>query len=234
METHKREIIGMETSLRAVYRILQRVARTDSTVLVTGESGTGKELAVRYLHEQSRRASGPLVVVNCGAIPHELLESELFGYEKGAFTGAVHSRRGRFEMACGGTVFLDEVGEMDPLLQVKLLRVLQEHEIEPVGGTGPRQVDVRVVAATNRNLEAEVAEGRFREDLFYRLNVIPVQLPLCVSAGVMYSFSLRPFSSVSARNGAVLCCGSLRKCGGSLWRIPGQATCASLKISWSV
>ena len=177
METHKREIIGMETSLRAVYRILQRVARTDSTVLVTGESGTGKELAVRYLHEQSRRASGPLVVVNCGAIPHELLESELFGYEKGAFTGAVHSRRGRFEMACGGTVFLDEVGEMDPLLQVKLLRVLQEHEIEPVGGTGPRQVDVRVVAATNRNLEAEVAEGRFREDLFYRLNVIPVQLP---------------------------------------------------------
>ena len=199
METHKREIIGMETSLRAVYRILQRVARTDSTVLVTGESGTGKELAVRYLHEQSRRASGPLVVVNCGAIPHELLESELFGYEKGAFTGAVHSRRGRFEMACGGTVFLDEVGEMDPLLQVKLLRVLQEHEIEPVGGTGPRQVDVRVVAATNR-----------------------------------YSFSLRPFSSVSARNGAVLCCGSLRKCGGSLWRIPGQATCASLRISWSV
>lgn len=177
METHKREIIGKETSLRAVYRILQRVARTDSTVLVTGESGTGKELAVRYLHEQSRRASGPLVAVNCGAIPHELLESELFGYEKGAFTGAVHSRRGRFEMACGGTVFLDEVGEMDPLLQVKLLRVLQEHEIEPVGGTGPRQVDVRVVAATNRNLEAEVAEGRFREDLFYRLNVIPVQLP---------------------------------------------------------
>jgi len=217
METHKREIIGMETSLRAVYRILQRVARTDSTVLVTGESGTGKELAVRYLHEQSRRASGPLVVVNCGAIPHELLESELFGYEKGAFTGAVHSRRGRFEMACGGTVFLDEVGEMDPLLQVKLLRVLQEHEIEPVGGTGPRQVDVRVVAAFS------TASMSFR-----------FSSPLCVSAGVMYSFSLRPFSSVSARNGAVLCCGSLRKCGGSLWRIPGQATCASLRISWSV
>ena len=177
METHKREIIGMETSLRAVYRILQRVARTDSTVLVTGESGTGKELAVRYLHEQSRRASGPLVVVNCGAIPHELLESELFGYEKGAFTGAVHSRRGRFEMACGGTVFLDEVGEMDPLLQVKLLRVLQEHEIEPVGGTGPRQVDVRVVAATNKDLREEIRRGNFREDLYHRIGVIVVRVP---------------------------------------------------------
>ena len=177
METHKREIIGMETSLRAVYRILQRVARTDSTVLVTGESGTGKELAVRYLHEQSRRASGPLVVVNCGAIPHELLESELFGYEKGAFTGAVHSRRGRFEMACGGTVFLDEVGEMDPLLQVKLLRVLQEHRFMRVGGTKEIHSSFRLIAATNRDLPRAVREGTFREDLYYRISVIPVTIP---------------------------------------------------------
>ena len=177
METHKREIIGMETSLRAVYRILQRVARTDSTVLVTGESGTGKELAVRYLHEQSRRASGPLVVVNCGAIPGALLESELFGHEKGAFTGAVRRKLGKFELANRGTIFLDEIGELDKNLQVKLLRVLQQKEFDRVGGEETIHVDVRIIAATNRDLEAMVREGTFRDDLYYRLNVIPIILP---------------------------------------------------------
>ncbi|MEG1610767.1 MAG: sigma-54 dependent transcriptional regulator [Bilophila sp.] len=170
-------IIGESTTLGEVFRILLKVAPTDSTVLVTGESGTGKELLVRALHARSTRADKPFVPINCGAIPKELLESELFGHEKGAFTHAIRSRAGRFEVADGGTVFLDEIGEMDPSLQVKILRVLQEKEIERVGGTGPRRVDVRIVAATNRNLEEEVAAGRFREDLYYRLNVIPLHLP---------------------------------------------------------
>ncbi len=170
-------IIGQSTTLRDVFKMLEKVAPTDSTVLVTGESGTGKELLVRALHQQSRRHDKPFVPINCGAIPKELLESELFGHEKGAFTHAIRTRPGRFELAEGGTVFLDEIGEMDLLLQVKILRVLQEREIERVGGQGTRKVDVRIVAATNRNLEDEVAAGRFREDLFYRLNVIPLHLP---------------------------------------------------------
>lgn len=170
-------IIGESTTLSEVFRILVKVAPTDSTVLVTGESGTGKELLVRALHARSARAEKPFVPINCGAIPKELLESELFGHEKGAFTHAIRSRAGRFEMADGGTVFLDEIGEMDLSLQVKILRVLQEKEIERVGGSGPRRVDVRIVAATNRDLEEEVAAGRFREDLYYRLNVIPLHLP---------------------------------------------------------
>ena len=170
-------IIGQHTSLAEVFRTLEKVAPTDSTVLVTGESGTGKELLVRALHKHSARMDKPFVPINCGAIPKELLESELFGHEKGAFTHAIRTRPGRFEMAEGGTVFLDEIGEMDPLLQVKILRVLQEREIERVGGMGVKKVDVRIIAATNRNLEDEVTAGRFREDLFYRLNVIPVHLP---------------------------------------------------------
>lgn len=170
-------IIGESTTLCEVFRILVKVAPTDSTVLVTGESGTGKELLVRALHARSARAEKPFVPINCGAIPKELLESELFGHEKGAFTHAIRSRAGRFEIADGGTVFLDEIGEMDLSLQVKILRVLQEKEIERVGGNGPRRVDVRIVAATNRDLEEEVAAGRFREDLYYRLNVIPLHLP---------------------------------------------------------
>ncbi|MDR3045316.1 MAG: sigma-54 dependent transcriptional regulator [Desulfovibrio sp.] len=170
-------IIGQSTSLRDVFRILAKVAPTDSTVLVTGESGTGKELLVRALHCNSQRRSMPFVPINCGAIPKELLESELFGHEKGAFTHAIRSRPGRFELADGGTIFLDEIGEMDLTLQVKILRVLQEKEIERVGGAGVKKVDVRIVAATNRDLEREVSAGRFREDLYYRLNVIPLHLP---------------------------------------------------------
>lgn len=177
MEIVSNGIIGESTTLKEVFHVLHKVAPTDSTVLVTGESGTGKELLVRALHAQSLRATKPFVPINCGAIPKELLESELFGHEKGAFTHAVRSRAGRFEVADGGTVFLDEIGEMDLSLQVKILRVLQEKEIERVGGTGPRKVDVRIVAATNRNLEQEVEQGRFREDLYYRLNVIPLHLP---------------------------------------------------------
>ncbi|WP_319583870.1 sigma-54 dependent transcriptional regulator [uncultured Pseudodesulfovibrio sp.] len=170
-------IIGNSPALAKVFKVLGKVAPTDSTVLVTGESGTGKELLVRALHRNSERHDMPFVPINCGAIPRELLESELFGHEKGAFTHAIRSRPGRFELADGGTIFLDEIGEMDLSLQVKILRALQEKEIERVGGTSIKKVDVRVVAATNRDLEGEVASGRFREDLFYRLNVIPLNLP---------------------------------------------------------
>jgi transcriptional regulator with GAF, ATPase, and Fis domain len=177
MDIDSSGIIGQSTSLKDVFRMLAKVAPTDSTVLVTGESGTGKELLVRALHRNSARKDKPFIPINCGAIPKDLLESELFGHEKGAFTHALRMRPGRFELADGGTVFLDEIGEMDPSLQVKILRVLQEKEIERVGGTGSKKVDVRVVAATNRDLEKEVQEGRFREDLFYRLNVIPLHLP---------------------------------------------------------
>ncbi len=177
MELNTSGIIGQSTTLAEVFKVLVKVAPTDSTVLVTGESGTGKELLVRALHANSRRADKPFVPINCGAIPKELLESELFGHEKGAFTHAIRARPGRFELADGGTIFLDEIGEMELSLQVKILRVLQEKEIERVGGTGIKKVDVRVVAATNRDLEAEVNAGRFREDLYYRLNVIPLHLP---------------------------------------------------------
>jgi sigma-54 dependent transcriptional regulator, flagellar regulatory protein len=170
-------IIGNGTAMREVFKILAKVAPTDSTVLVSGESGTGKELLVRALHKNSPRCNEPFVPINCGAIPRELLESELFGHEKGAFTHAIRSRAGRFEMANGGTVFLDEIGEMDLSLQVKILRVLQEKEFERVGGSKTLKVDLRIVAATNRDLEDEVARGGFREDLFYRLNVIPIHLP---------------------------------------------------------
>lgn len=177
MEFNTGGIIGQSTTLADVFRVLLKVAPTDSTVLVTGESGTGKELLVRALHANSTRADKAFVPINCGAIPRELLESELFGHEKGAFTHAIRTRPGRFEIADGGSIFLDEIGEMDLSLQVKILRVLQEKEIERVGGSGIKKVDVRIVAATNRDLEEEVAKGRFREDLYYRLNVIPLHLP---------------------------------------------------------
>lgn len=177
MDIDKSGIIGQSPALKKVFKVLAKVAPTDSTVLVTGESGTGKEFLVRALHANSKRKGKPFVPVNCGAIPAELLESELFGHEKGAFTHAIRSRAGRFELAEGGTIFLDEIGELDLSLQVKILRVLQEKEFERVGGTKTQQADVRVVAATNRDLEVEVQKGNFREDLFYRLNVIPLHLP---------------------------------------------------------
>ncbi|HHI98017.1 MAG TPA: sigma-54-dependent Fis family transcriptional regulator [Thermodesulfatator atlanticus] len=171
------EIIGKSKAMRRVFALIEKVADTESTVLILGESGTGKELVARAIHAASDRREGPFIPVNCGAIPEELLESELFGHEKGAFTGAIKTRIGRFELAHGGTIFLDEIAEMSPKLQVKLLRVLQERTFERIGGTKPIKVDIRVIAATNKDLEKEVKEGRFREDLYYRLNVIPIKLP---------------------------------------------------------
>jgi len=171
------EIVGTSPALTAVLSRVSKVAATDSTVLITGETGTGKELVARAIHKQSRRSSRAFVAVNCAAIPRELIASELFGHEKGAFTGATQRRLGRFELADGGTIFLDEVGEFLPDTQVALLRVLQEREFERVGGRQPIQVDVRVIAATNRDLNAAAASGTFREDLFYRLNVFPLEMP---------------------------------------------------------
>jgi DNA-binding NtrC family response regulator len=174
---HHENLIGASPALRSVLDVVERVADTDSTVLITGESGTGKEMIARALHWSSRRAERMFVTVNCGAIPEELLESELFGHVRGAFTNAVSHREGRFALAHGGTIFLDEIGDMSPALQVKLLRVLQDRTFEPVGSSHSVKVDVRVIAATNQKLDVAIREKRFREDLFYRLNVIPIELP---------------------------------------------------------
>jgi len=170
-------IIGQHPSMQAIFEVIRRVAPTDATVLITGESGTGKELVAAALHRLSGRATGRFVPVHCGAIPEDLLESEMFGHERGAFTGAIASRVGRFKLADGGTIFLDEIGEMSPKLQVKLLRVLEDGRFEPVGSVTTQQVNVRVVAATNRSLEEAVAARQFREDLFYRLRVVPIEMP---------------------------------------------------------
>lgn len=170
-------IIGHSVAMQAVFNVIEKVADTPSTVLITGESGTGKELIAKALHEQSPRGHGPLIKVNCAAIPDTLIESELFGYEKGAFTGAVSSKPGRFELADKGTLFLDEIGEIPSEMQVKLLRALQEGEFERVGGIKTIKVDVRLVAATNRDLLAAIEKGQFREDLYYRLNVVPIVVP---------------------------------------------------------
>jgi len=171
------EIVGSSPALTAALSRVSKVAITDSTVLISGETGTGKELVARAIHRRSRRASRAFVAVNCAAIPRDLIASELFGHEKGAFTGALQRRPGRFELADGGTIFLDEVGELTPDTQVALLRVLQEREFERVGGQHPIKVDVRVIAATNRDLNEAIADGTFREDLFYRLNVFPIEIP---------------------------------------------------------
>jgi two-component system NtrC family response regulator len=163
--------------MRAVYNLVQRVAPTDATVLVVGENGTGKELVAHAIHEASHRRDGPFVPIHCGAIPETLLESELFGHERGAFTDAYRTREGKLELAAGGTLFLDEIGELPTHLQVKLLRFVQDHVVERVGGREPIHVDARVVAATNRDLKAALASGRFREDLFYRLSVVTIPVP---------------------------------------------------------
>ena len=175
--SQERSLVGEGARMKEVYQFLKRVAPTDSTVLIEGESGTGKELAARALHRNSPRAGKPFVAINCSAIPETLLESDLFGHERGAFTGAVSLKRGRLEVADGGVVFLDEIGELAPTLQVKLLRVLQEREFERVGGIHPVKVDIRVIAATNCNLEQAVREGRFRQDLYYRLAVLKITMP---------------------------------------------------------
>ncbi len=170
-------LVGNSVEMQSIFAVIERVADTPSTVLITGESGTGKELVAKALHEHSSRKNDPFIKINCAAIPKTLMESELFGYEKGAFTGAVSSKPGRFELADGGTLFLDEIGEIPVEMQVKLLRAIQESEFERVGGLKTIKVDVRLITATNRDLEQEVGRGNFREDLFYRLNVVPLQIP---------------------------------------------------------
>jgi two-component system response regulator HydG len=171
------ELVGGGEKMAIVRRTVEKVAASDTTVFIAGESGTGKELIARAIHRLSKRKNGPFIKVNCGALTETLLESELFGHEKGAFTGAIKQKLGRFELADGGTLFLDEVGDVPPAMQVKLLRALQEQEFERVGGEAPIKVDVRVLSATNKDLDAEVASGRFRQDLFFRLHVLPVKLP---------------------------------------------------------
>lgn len=170
-------IVGRSEKMEEVFRLIERVAPARSTILITGESGTGKELIARAIHEASPRRDGPFVAVNCSNIPSELLESELFGHAKGAFTGAVTARRGLFEAADGGTIFLDEIGDLRPEMQVRLLRVIQEREFTPIGENSPTKVDVRIIAATNVNLKEAVRSGTFREDLYFRLSVVPIELP---------------------------------------------------------
>ncbi|MBA4394627.1 MAG: hypothetical protein C0407_13835, partial [Desulfobacca sp.] len=170
-------LVGNSPQMQEVYGLIKKVSDTDATILIEGESGTGKELIAKTIHFNSSRAQHPFIPFNCAAIPKDLLESELFGHERGAFTGAINTRIGRFERANGGTILLDEIGELHPSFQVKLLRVLQEREFERVGGSKTIKVDVRILAATNKNLERETKAGNFREDLFYRLNVIPLRIP---------------------------------------------------------
>lgn len=170
-------IIGSSPMMQEIFTLVKKVADSDSTVIINGESGTGKGLIARAIHKNSARKDRPFITINCGAIPENLLESELFGHVKGAFTGATSSKQGKFEQACRGSIFLDEIGDMSPNLQVKILRVLEEREFEQVGGSRTIKADVRIIAATHRDLEKLVEEGSFREDLFYRLNVIPVEIP---------------------------------------------------------
>ena len=171
------DLIGQTPGIKKIMELIAKTAPTDSTILITGESGTGKEIAAKAIHKLSKRKNGPFIALNCGAIPENLLESELFGHERGAFTGALDRRVGKFELADGGTIFLDEIGTMSANMQSKLLRVLEDHKIERVGGGSPIEVDVRVLAATNIDFPKHIREGKFREDLYYRLNVIPIQMP---------------------------------------------------------
>jgi DNA-binding NtrC family response regulator len=197
------KMIGYSDGMKKIFDTIEKVASSDSTVMIYGESGTGKELVAKAIHFNSERNNAPLVAVNCGAIPEELLESELFGHERGAFTGAIRTRIGRFELANGGTIFLDEIGDMSPALQVKVLRVLQEKQFERIGGVKTLQVDVRIIAATNQDLEKAIAEKRFREDLFYRINVIPIQLPALrerrVDIPILANHFLRKFNKLKRK-----------------------------------
>ncbi len=196
------DMVGSAPAIREVFALVDQVAPADATVLLRGETGTGKELVARAIHRRSKRGERPFVAVNCTAIPRDLMESEFFGHEKGAFTGAVQRRIGRFEQAAGSTLFLDEVGDLDLAIQAKLLRVLQEQEITRVGALAPLRVDVRIVAATNRDLELLVKEGRFRDDLYYRLNVIPLRLPaLRERTGDLPALLQHFLSSFAARYG---------------------------------
>src|SRR5512145_827963 len=198
------KIIGYSDCMKKVFDTIDKVSNSDSTVLITGESGTGKELVARAIHYKSDRRNQPMIPVNCGAIPEELLESELFGHEKGAFTGAIRNRLGRFELAQGGTIFLDEIGDMSPALQVKVLRVIQEKQFERIGGVKTINADVRIIAATNQNLEKAVAEKQFREDLFYRINVIPINLPALRERGsdilILANHFLSTFNKLKKKN----------------------------------
>jgi DNA-binding NtrC family response regulator len=198
------KIIGYSDCMKKVFDTIDKVSNSDSTVLITGESGTGKELVARAIHFKSDRKNSPMIPVNCGAIPEDLLESELFGHEKGAFTGAIRNRMGRFELAQGGTIFLDEIGDMSPSLQVKVLRVIQEKQFERIGGVKTITADVRIIAATNQDLEAAVAEKKFREDLFYRINVIPIHLPPLRERGsdimILANHFLTTFNKLKKKN----------------------------------
>jgi|APLak6261679142_1056127.scaffolds.fasta_scaffold00004_92 DNA-binding NtrC family response regulator len=176
-EVGRFDMVGQGSAMQRIYALIQRAAPSEGRVLITGENGSGKELIARAIHQHSKRKNGPFVKLNCAAVPHELIESELFGHEKGSFTGAITARRGKFELADGGTLFLDEVGDMPQQMQAKLLRVLQEGELERVGGSETLKVDVRVIAATNKDLEVEIEKGRFREDLYFRLNVVQLHAP---------------------------------------------------------
>jgi transcriptional regulator with GAF, ATPase, and Fis domain len=220
------EIIGACDAMREIYKKIARIASTDISVLVEGETGTGKELVARAVHQRSNRADGPFVVINCGAIPENLLESELFGHVRGAFTGAVATTQGKFQAAHKGTIFLDEIGEMPLPLQVKLLRVLQEHVVTKVGDTRPERVDIRVIAATNQRMAEAVAEGRFREDLFYRLNVVSLTLPPLRERGddilVLARFFIARYAPSLAPGQAVPTLGRSAISALSRWRWPGN------------
>lgn len=217
-------ILGNDASMRPVFELIRKVATTDAPVLILGESGTGKEMVAQAIHRKSDRQKGPFVAINCGAIPENLLESELFGHERGAFTGAHVQRQGRIEMANGGTLFLDEIGEMPPTLQVKLLRFLQEQTIERVGGRGELRVNARVVAATNADLNKNMATGAFREDLYYRLAVVQVQLPPLRERGedivLLAKFFLHRFATGTAKPGLAFDTDALRALNRHSW--PGN------------
>jgi two-component system response regulator PilR (NtrC family) len=217
-------IVGISSGMERLKNTIRTVASTNSTVLVHGQSGTGKELVARAVHACSPRAAEPFVSVNCGAFPETLLESELFGYVKGAFTGATQNKRGLFEVAHSGTIFLDEIGEMTLAMQVKLLRVLQERQVRPVGSTGEIPIDVRVIAATNRDLESMVAEGSFREDLYYRLSVIPVQVPPLrerpEDVPLLANHFLKKYARAASKNITHIDAESLRALGSYEW--PGN------------